>query len=199
MERSSSSRQRCCRRRTTFLNTSDIFDVDCCFTSASKGTQGFPPGPGKFPNIELEPGSLGGPGSSHPTNRSGFHPPFGSSVSSQGGWPTANTGPMGSGWQDSSHSESVEEGKKRGREMVDRAAIKGFITRRRVANDANEVSALRRWSFWLQEAKGLALNVGEVYGGIVLRLCSPSWTVSRRPSPTGWLVYQRVVGGRGGC
>ena len=42
----------------------------------------------KFPNIELEPGSLSGPGSSHPTNRSGFHPPFGSSVSSQGGWPT---------------------------------------------------------------------------------------------------------------
>ena len=83
--------------------------------------------------------------------------------------------------------------------MVDRSAIKGFITRRRVANDANEVSALRRWSFWLQEAKGLALNVGEVYGGIVLRRCSSSWTVSRRPSPTGWLVYQRVVGGRGVC
>ena len=37
----------------------------------------------------------------------------------------------------------------------------------------------------------LALNVGEVYGGIVLRLCSPSWTVSRRPSPTDWLVYHK--------
>ena len=33
--------------------------------------------------------------------------------------------------------------------------MKGFIAKRRVANDASEASAMRRWSTWIREVKGL--------------------------------------------
>ena len=57
----------------------------------------------KFPGVEIRSTSAGEHRNARPAHGGGSQPSVERSRPSQGGWPTASTGSMRSGWQDSSH------------------------------------------------------------------------------------------------